>query len=1380
MDESPSKKRRKAKFKEITTTLSKEELIRSLKTAAQELTNVEQGDSTSEFDQFTASLATSYIFKHRDKDVKSYAACCLADLLRIYAPEPPFNENQLKNIFRLMLQQLKGLENVQGPSYKRHFYLLESLALVKTFNVCMELEAHDIIIDLFKLFFSVVSEHHNIRVKNFMLDVMCPLIQEGDALPQEILDAILLHLIEPRKSKYKEAYKLACDLLDRCSASIEPYVQLFFNNTMVLGASVESDLGEHMYDLVYELYKVNKSVLLSVLPQLEFKLKGNEESERLQAVKLLGRMFANEDSSLAETNKALWNCYLGRFLDISYDVRVECIRMAKQFLLSSSTHLRSDVTDQLYDRFHDPDEKVRLETVITVCDTAVDNFDCVSDKLIEGVQERMRDKKWVIRKEAITCIGKLYKKIFASGNRNSMARMSCTPSKVLHLYQNTMEDRLCIERVLHGCFVPVSLNMEDRMKRLFDVYNSLDEVATKVLDGMLKYRAKVGRDFCALLESHQNDELTEKEKEKMLYRRTVAVARNLPEPYKTQEHLKKLMLLCSDKKCYQLLITCTDTKEECPKIIKAVTELIKKLTSKNPILDTVKSLLDRACPMLIDSPSFVILLKHIKKYIDLLGDDDDDDNDDEYELMMKGKAGLKLIQILANVQPTIFQSKACYEILLLFIKHNNKEVVEFTLKALEPVISELEDVDKNLCSCYQPVLSKLATHGFFHQAKYALRCLNQMLNDSTLVFERIFKNLLQNLNFDGTSLKLRSTIAAMSEIAKLAPNIFESKHKIIIKDFVVKELLITDREDSSNSEESEDEWCRDSDVSDDTLVKIEGIKLLTHWLLGLQSDEKERAKPVFRLFETLLSHDGDLSGNGKISTQSRSRLRLAASLAMLKLVQNVNFVDVITLEQYQQLALLMQDSCFEVREKFTAKLHHALESLQLSLDYMAFFVFVAVDPSKERKTKVKQMIAKNAQTRRDYSKLHSTAAARPYAILPEYSVPYVVHLLAHHPDFNPKDVKSLQEVKEYLWFYLEPIMGAKAENYSFLKKLLENIKQTRDKQDPDNETANEKMYAICDLAVTCIMTKNHTFTLKDFPGNLVLPRKLFIEDKTINSTKTYLPKGFIFSPKKKTPPLDVKVVSHSDDKMERKQNSASKRSVQISDDDNEGDESPRKKSRISSSTKKKKTTIAASEKEVKNVARNLSKSKMKSPIKKTLKSPLKRKGSPMKNSPKKIPLKSPKAKASPAKKTSGKKSPLTKVVTRNSPLKQASPNKSPMKRSSRRSPVKRATGKKQLKMDSFLNGKNKSEEDSEVEDMDAVVPDEKPASKSSKISPKKTVSRLRLAKKKGYENGMDLAGSDSDEIPLKELANSPKKNTSIQVEEKPEKLKIRRKQRTRR
>ena len=67
-----------------------------IQSAAQEFTNVDQGENTSDFDEFAASIATNFILKHRDKDVKSYAACCLVDILRIYAPEPPYNEDQLK------------------------------------------------------------------------------------------------------------------------------------------------------------------------------------------------------------------------------------------------------------------------------------------------------------------------------------------------------------------------------------------------------------------------------------------------------------------------------------------------------------------------------------------------------------------------------------------------------------------------------------------------------------------------------------------------------------------------------------------------------------------------------------------------------------------------------------------------------------------------------------------------------------------------------------------------------------------------------------------------------------------------------------------------------------------------------------------------------------------------------------------------------------------------------------------------------------------------------------------------------------------------------------------------------------------------------------
>ena len=110
MENSPKKKR---KIKEITPSLSKDELIRRLKTAAQELTNVDQGEETKDFTEFAASVAQPFILNHKDKDVKSYAACCLVDVLRIFAPEPPYNEEELKDIFRMVLQQLKHLDNVQ-------------------------------------------------------------------------------------------------------------------------------------------------------------------------------------------------------------------------------------------------------------------------------------------------------------------------------------------------------------------------------------------------------------------------------------------------------------------------------------------------------------------------------------------------------------------------------------------------------------------------------------------------------------------------------------------------------------------------------------------------------------------------------------------------------------------------------------------------------------------------------------------------------------------------------------------------------------------------------------------------------------------------------------------------------------------------------------------------------------------------------------------------------------------------------------------------------------------------------------------------------------------------------------------------------------------
>lgn len=56
----------------------------------------------------------------------------------------------------------------------------------------------------------------------------------------------------------------------------------FFNQVLMLGKTSVSDLSEHVFDLILELYNIDSHLLLSVLPQLEFKLKVQKKQTNSQ------------------------------------------------------------------------------------------------------------------------------------------------------------------------------------------------------------------------------------------------------------------------------------------------------------------------------------------------------------------------------------------------------------------------------------------------------------------------------------------------------------------------------------------------------------------------------------------------------------------------------------------------------------------------------------------------------------------------------------------------------------------------------------------------------------------------------------------------------------------------------------------------------------------------------------------------------------------------------------------------------------------------------------------------------------------------------------------------------------------------------------------
>ena len=73
------------------------------------------------------------------------------------------------------------------------------------------------------------SDEHSGKVKSFMLDVLSPLITEADFVSNELLDIILVNIVEPQKTQRKNAFMLAKELIVKTSATLEPYIQGFFN-----------------------------------------------------------------------------------------------------------------------------------------------------------------------------------------------------------------------------------------------------------------------------------------------------------------------------------------------------------------------------------------------------------------------------------------------------------------------------------------------------------------------------------------------------------------------------------------------------------------------------------------------------------------------------------------------------------------------------------------------------------------------------------------------------------------------------------------------------------------------------------------------------------------------------------------------------------------------------------------------------------------------------------------------------------------------------------------------------------------------------------------------------------------------------------------------
>ena len=112
------------------------------------LSKVEQSDWSLNWalDPSMLALVQARFLEHQSERVKLITASCFSDILRITTPFPPYNDDIMKIIFRLIVGAFWDLDNCAGSTFGRKLKVLEVMAMTRTHDIMFEFECDGLIL----------------------------------------------------------------------------------------------------------------------------------------------------------------------------------------------------------------------------------------------------------------------------------------------------------------------------------------------------------------------------------------------------------------------------------------------------------------------------------------------------------------------------------------------------------------------------------------------------------------------------------------------------------------------------------------------------------------------------------------------------------------------------------------------------------------------------------------------------------------------------------------------------------------------------------------------------------------------------------------------------------------------------------------------------------------------------------------------------------------------------------------------------------------------------------------------------------------------------------------------------------------------------------
>uniref|UniRef100_A0A2N9IMM9 Uncharacterized protein n=1 Tax=Fagus sylvatica TaxID=28930 RepID=A0A2N9IMM9_FAGSY len=187
------------------------------------LASVEQAPSKSIHDVLLLSmkaLINNELLRHVEMDVKVSIVSCITEIMRITAPDAPYDDEKMKEIFQLTVVVFENLSHVSSHCYSKVVSILNTVAKIRSCLMMLGLECDALVVEMFQNFFKIINVNHPHDVFSAMETIMTMVIDESDDISLDLLSPLLAHVRKENEIVSPIAWKLREKVITNCAAKL--------------------------------------------------------------------------------------------------------------------------------------------------------------------------------------------------------------------------------------------------------------------------------------------------------------------------------------------------------------------------------------------------------------------------------------------------------------------------------------------------------------------------------------------------------------------------------------------------------------------------------------------------------------------------------------------------------------------------------------------------------------------------------------------------------------------------------------------------------------------------------------------------------------------------------------------------------------------------------------------------------------------------------------------------------------------------------------------------------------------------------------------------------------------------------------------------------